>query len=232
MSDPHEKEDKRIQDIPDNPVEQYWAMRMESCAQALEANNFEVHRVQTLAEAKTRVLQDILGRLEPESISWGGSMTFQASGLYEALKDNPDYRILDTYDKSLSPEESYERRRQALLTDLFFTGTNAMTETGKLVNLDMYGNRVGAIAFGPKNVVVLAGRNKITADLEEGLYRVKNFAAPVNTLRLKKKTPCVKTSYCADCSSKDRICNVWTFTEKSFPKGRIIVVLINQDLGF
>jgi L-lactate utilization protein LutB len=125
-----------------------------------------------------------------------------------------------------------ELRRQALLVDLFITGANAVTETGKLVNLDMYGNRVAGITFGPKHVVILVGRNKIVGDVEEAMWRVKDYAAPVNALRLEKKTPCVKTSYCEECRSPDRICNTWTITEKSFPKGRVKVILINKEMGF
>jgi MinD superfamily P-loop ATPase len=95
----------------------------------------------------------------------------------------------------------------------------------------MIGNRACSINFGPKHVVILVGRNKIVSELDDAMFRVKNYAAPANAIRLEKKTPCVKTSYCEDCKSPDRICNVWTITEKSFPKGRIRVVLINQDLG-
>jgi hypothetical protein len=158
-------------------------------------------------------------------------MTFVATGLYDLLKTRPDLDVIDTFDKTITPEQIVERRRQALLVDLFITGSNAITEQGTLVNLDMIGNRVAAITFGPKNVVVLAGRNKIAPDLEEALYRVKNQTAPTNAMRLDKRTPCVKTSYCEDCKSPDRICNHWTITEKSFPKGRIKVILINEVLG-
>ncbi|HIJ68795.1 MAG TPA: lactate utilization protein, partial [Deltaproteobacteria bacterium] len=129
------------------------------------------------------------------------------------------------------PEEMLERRRRSLLVDLFITGTNAVTETGKLVNLDMLGNRVAGITFGPRNVIILAGRNKVVPDIEDAMMRVKNYAAPANAMRLDKKTPCVKTSICEECRSLDRICNTWTITEKSFPKGRIKIVLINEDLG-
>ena len=159
-------------------------------------------------------------------------MTFKDTGLYDALKDRDDLEILDTYDKNPSKEDSYERRRQALLTDLFFTGTNAVTLDGKLVNLDMIGNRVGALTFGPKNVIVLAGRNKIVTDMDEAMYRIKNYVAPVNAMRLAKKTPCAKTSFCQECKSPDRICNTWTITEKAFPPKRVKVVLINEDMGF
>jgi hypothetical protein len=158
-------------------------------------------------------------------------MTFIATGLYEALKNDKNVQILDTFDKTISREEGWERRRQALLVDLFITGTNAVTESGMLVNLDMIGNRVGGITFGPKNVIILVGRNKIVSDLEDAMMRIKNYAAPANAIRLNMKTPCVKTSYCEECKSKERICNTWAITEKSFPKGRIKVVLINEDLG-
>jgi hypothetical protein len=96
----------------------------------------------------------------------------------------------------------------------------------------MYGNRIGGITFGPRHVVILIGRNKLVPDLEEAFFRIKNYVAPVNAMRLDKKTPCVKTSFCEECKSPDRICNTWTITEKSYPKGRVKVVLINEELGF
>ena len=96
----------------------------------------------------------------------------------------------------------------------------------------MIGNRVCGLTFGPRHVVVLVGRNKIVPDIEEAMFRIKNYAAPVNAMRLGKKTPCAETSYCQECKSPDRICNTWTITEKSLPKGRIKVILINEDLGF
>jgi L-lactate utilization protein LutB len=215
----------------ENPVEHYWLTRLADVKDALEANNFEVYQADSGADAKRIVMEDIIPKSGAKSVSWGGSMTFVATGLYEALKTHPGLKVLDTFDKSLSPEENMERRRQSLMVDIFITGTNAVTETGKLINLDMIGNRVAAITFGPKNVVILVGRNKIVPELEDAMFRIKNFAAPVNCLRLDKKTPCVKTSYCEECKSPDRICNAWTIAEKSFPKGRVKVVLINEDLG-
>jgi hypothetical protein len=158
-------------------------------------------------------------------------MTFVATGLYDSLRSSDRIEVIDTFDRSVPADEFTERRRQALLADLFFTGTNAVTETGLLVNLDMIGNRIGGLTFGPKHVVVLAGRNKVVPDVEEAMARIKNFVAPANAMRLDMKTPCVKTGYCEDCSSPSRICNTWTITEKSFPKGRIRIVLINEDLG-
>ena len=158
-------------------------------------------------------------------------MSLHESEILDALKQRKGLKMLDPSDPSISKEEKLERRRQALLSDLYLTGTNALTESGQLINLDMYGNRVAALAFGPRHVVVLVGRNKLCVDVEEAMLRVKGYAAPANAARLKMKTPCVKTAFCEDCKSPERICNVWTITEKSFPKGRIKVVLINEDLG-
>ena len=197
----------------------------------MEGNNFEVFIADNAVDAGHQVLEKILPKTGAKNVSWGGSMTFIATGLFDSIKDNPGLEVLNTFNKNLSPEDALELRRQALLVDLFITGTNAVTETGELVNLDMFGNRVAGITFGPKNVVILVGRNKIVPDLEAAMVRIKDYVAPTNAMRLNKKTPCVKTSCCEECKSPDRICNSWTITQKSFPKGRIKVVLINEDLG-
>jgi L-lactate utilization protein LutC len=215
----------------DNPLQHFWQIRLQSVKQALADNHFEALVAESATDAKKLVLQEILPKTGAKKLSWGGSMTFRATGLYDALLKDPQYQILDTYDAKLSREEVIERRRQALMSDLFIMGTSAVTEDGNLVNLDMIGNRVAALTFGPLFVVVLVGRNKIVADLNEAFSRIKNVAAPANAIRLDKKTPCVKTSYCEDCKTAERICNVWTITEKSYPKDRIKVVLINEDLG-
>jgi LUD domain len=209
----------------------YWQLRLGNLKETLESNNFEVFIAQNAREAGRQVMDKILPKLAPKSISWGGSMTFVATELYDMLKAYPNAEILDTFDKSLSPEENLERRRQSLLVDLFVTGTNAVTRSGELVNLDMIGNRVAGITFGPRNVVVMVGRNKVVEDLEAAIDRIKDYAAPANAMRLNKKTPCAKTSVCEECKSPERICNSWTITQKSFPKGRIKVVLINENLG-
>ena len=215
----------------DKPVENYWQKRLNEVKKALEDNNFEVFVADNAADASKIVQEEILPKTGAKTVSWGGSMTFIATGLYNSIKDNPDMEILDTFNKSLSGEEKIELRRRSLLVDLFITGTNAITEMGQLVNLDMVGNRIGGITFGPKHVVILVGRNKIVSDLEDAMYRIKNYVAPTNSMRLDMKTPCVKTSHCEECKSPDRICNTWTITEKSFPKGRVKLVLINEDLG-
>ena len=215
----------------DQPIDNFWKHRLADLKAALEANNFEVFMTDHQEAACEIVLEEIIPQLSPKTISFGGSMTFVNSGLYQQILGNSDAEVLDTLDKSIPAKELHESRRQAMLVDLFITGTNAVTETGQLINLDMLGNRVGALTFGPKNVLLLIGRNKLVADIYEGMDRIKNYTAPTNAMRLDMKTPCVKTSYCEECKSPARICNSWTITEKSYPKGRVKIVLINQDLG-
>lgn len=214
------------------PIDAYYGKRLAQTAQALADNHFAAHVVADAEAAAALVLTTILPRTEAKVVSYGGSMTLAATGLPAALARLPELTVIDTLDHGVPAEELYERRRQALLADLFLTGTNAVTEDGVLVNLDMIGNRACAVAFGPRHVVVLVGRNKIVPDVNAAMARIKNFAAPVNAMRLSKKTPCVATSHCEDCGSPQRICNVWTIAEKCFPRGRVTVILVNQDLGF
>ncbi len=215
----------------EKPVENWWRIRLEQVKEMLEKNRFTVFIADDVEAAHGIVMETIIPSENPHSVSWGGSMTHISTGLYNTLKDDGRFEILDTYARDLTPEESMERRRQSLMVDLFLTGTNAVTESGQLVNLDMIGNRVGAITFGPKSVVILVGRNKLVPDLEDAMIRIKRFVGPANAMRLDKKTPCTKTAVCEECSSTDRICNTWTITEKSFPKGRVKIILINKDLG-
>ena len=215
-----------------NPIDNYWNLKLESVKQNLENNHFEVFIAQNAKQAKEIAINDIIPGLDIKTVSWGGSMSFVATGLFHELKDNPDIKVLNTFDRSLSTEEMMDLRRQSLMVDLFITGTNAVTEQGQLVNLDMMGNRVAAIMWGPKTVLLVIGRNKITSDLDEAMFRIKNYAAPVNTMNLDKKTPCAKTGVCHDCDSPDRICNYWTIIEKSFVRKRIKIILVNEDLGF
>lgn len=216
----------------EKPIDQYWLKRLDNLKDALDANNFDAFVAGTAGEAKDLVLSRIIPESGAKSVSWGGSLTFTATGLYHELKQVEGLEVIDTFEKGKSFEDVLELRRKSQLVDLFITGTNAITESGQLVNLDMIGNRVSAITFGPRAVLILAGRNKLVSDLDDAFFRIKNYAAPVNAMRLDKKTPCIKTSYCQDCSSVDRICNSWSINEKSFPKKRIKVVLINEDLGF
>jgi len=215
-----------------NPVNNYWNCKLSELKTNLEENKFEVFIAQSAEEAKNVALNEIIPKLQIKSVSWGGSMSFVATGLFHELKDKPELEVLNTFDRNLSNEEMMDLRRRSLMTDLFITGTNAVTEDGFLVNLDMVGNRVAAIMWGPKNVLLIIGRNKLCRDLDEAMFRIKTYAAPVNVINLDKKTPCRETGVCQDCKSPDRICNYWTITEKSFTKHRIKIILVNQDMGF
>lgn len=215
-----------------NPINNYWQLKLDAVKQHLEKNKFDVYIAESAEKAKDIALNNIIPPLGAKTVSWGGSVSFVSTGLFHALKDNPDFEVINTFDKSLPEAQKFELRRLALMADLFITGTNAITEDGHLVNLDMIGNRVAAIMWGPKNVLLIVGRNKICGNIEDAMYRIKNYSAPVNCMNLNKKTPCAKTGFCHDCASPDRICNYWTITEKSFQKGRIKIILVNEDLGF
>lgn len=217
---------------PKDPIDQYWNLKLETVKGNLEKNNFEVFITQTAGQARELALETIIPPLSLKSVSWGGSMSFVETGLFHELRDWEDIEVLNTFDKTMPADQMMDLRRRSLLVDLFITSSNALTEGGQLVNLDMVGNRVAAIMWGPKYVLLIIGRNKICADLGEAMDRVKNYAAPVNTMRLNKKTPCRETGKCHDCSSPDRICNYWTITEKCFGKKRIKIILVNEDLGF
>jgi len=212
-------------------IDHYWQMRLANLKMALEKNNFEVFVVDSGTDSIKIVQEKIIPSNQVKSISWGGSKTFLSTGLYDAIKGSSNLEILDVFDKGVPAEDYMAIRRKSLLVDLYITGTNAVTEEGQLVNLDMMGNRVAAITFGPKHVLILVSRNKIVPDLDAAMFRIKNYAAPTNAMRLGMKSPCATTSFCEECSSPDRICNTWTITEKSFPKGRVKVVLINEELG-
>jgi hypothetical protein len=210
----------------------YWKKRIEKCKEAFEANNFEVYAVDRNKEVKKLLLNEIFPKVHFKSVSWGDSISMLSTGIIQEVENLPGVRLLKTFEEGVPRDEIMERRRQALLVDLFLTGSNAITECGKLVNLDMIGNRVAGITFGPKNVIIVVGRNKIVKGVGEAMERVKNYAAPLNAIRHSGwKTPCVKTAYCMDCKNPQRICNTWTITEKSYPKGRIKLVLVNEDLG-
>lgn len=198
---------------------------------ALKKNNFAVYTAPDAKGAGELVLETIVPVLKPQIVSYGDSMTMHETGVLDGLRALPGVEFIDTFEQGVERAEIIERRRRALLSDLFVTGSNAVTTDGKLVNLDQVGNRVGGIVFGPRHVVILAGVNKLVANETEARERAKIIAAPRNALRHASRTPCAKTGECMDCKSPARICNVWAITEKSWPKHRIHVVLIDEDLG-
>lgn len=198
----------------------------------LEHNNFEVYFAGNTAGARDIFRTKILDKILISSASYGDSATMMATGALEMLKQRRSINFIETFDPADSWETKIAKRREALNVDLFLTGSNAITEAGQLINLDMIGNRVGALTFGPRYVVVFAGRNKIVKDLDAAINRIKNISAPLNAkLHTKFKVPCQTTGICSDCSSPDRICNTWSIIEKSFPANRIKIIMIDEDLG-
>lgn len=161
-----------------------------------------------------------------------GSMSLVEMGLWQALAQKPGVEVIDPFLPGLRPEEVYALRRQSLLADYMITSTNALTMDGKLVNLDATGNRVAGLCFGPEKVIVVAGMNKVTPDLESALARVKNHAAPINAMRAGMATPCVEDGICHNCKSPSRICNMWSIIEGYIIENRIHVKLVGEDLGY
>jgi hypothetical protein len=161
-----------------------------------------------------------------------GSMTAGGMGLWEAIAALPEVNLIDPYRPELTREEGLELRRQGLTADVMVAGTNAITLDGRLVNLDGMGNRVAAMAFGPKKVILVVGMNKVAPDLESAIARVKHYAAPINNIRYGLKNPCVETGLCSDCRSPQRICNMWSTIEGHMIKDRIHVKLVGEFLGY
>ena len=199
----------------------------------LQQNNFEVFFAENLLKAKEIFENIILKNIRFSGVSYADSVTLHKTGVLDLLKSMNSIEFIDTFNPEDSWKDQIYQRKKALTADLFLTGTNAITESGQLVNLDMVGNRVAALAFGPRNVVLFVGKNKIVKDLDEAFKRIKNISAPINAKRHENfNTPCIKTGICIDCKSALRICNTWTITEKSYPKHRIKIILIDQELGF
>lgn len=207
---------------------------LEQTVEALKKNKFNVFVADDPKQAKDIIFNEILSEIGPGLVSFGDSETLFATGVLDELKSmsNIDgWNFIDTFEEGVERPVIQQRRRDALQADIFFTGSNALTAKGQLVNLDMVGNRVGGIVWGPHNVVLTIGTNKLVENLDEAMTRIREIAAPKNAARHNCKTPCAKTGKCMDCNSPERICNVWTITEKSWPVGRISVVLIRGDYG-
>lgn len=183
----------------------------------------------TIARAK----EEVLAMIPPGSLVYRcGSMSLVEIGLWEAVKALPGVEVIDPYLPELSPEEGLERRRRGLTADIMITGTNAITLDGVLVNLDGMGNRVAAMSFGPRRVILLVGMNKVVPDLETALKRVKHHAAPLNNIRYGLPNPCVTTGLCVDCRTPTRICNMWSIIEGQMIRDRIHVKLVGEAMGY
>ena len=165
------------------------------------------------------------------TVSNGGSVTLQECGIMDMLRSRKDITYLDRT-TGATMEEVTDILRQALLSDCYFMSTNAITMDGELVNIDGSGNRMAALIFGPKEVIIVAGMNKVTADVHSAYKRVKNIASPPNCVRLNKNTPCALTGQCGNCLGDDCICSQTVVTRRSGIPGRIKVILVGEELGY
>lgn len=163
---------------------------------------------------------------ENSSIGWGGSVTLDQIGLIQALKDG-NYDAIDRMQKD--PKEQAARIFNA---DFFLMSTNAITLDGELINVDGRANRICYLCYGPEHVLIIAGMNKVVPDVKSGIQRVRNMAAPPNTTRLNKNTPCARFGRCMDCLEPDCICNQILITRRSGSPERIHVILVGEELGY
>jgi hypothetical protein len=203
-----------------------FASAAESIIKNLEKRNMEGYFFEDSASCIEAIISSI-----PENsiISWGGSETIKESGLMDRIKKG-NYSLLDR--DAVPDEEKRKLYAQTMLADYYLMSTNAITLQGELINIDGRGNRVAFLTFGPENVIVLAGMNKLVTDVEGGVKRTRNIAAPANAKRLDKKTPCNATGHCGDCFSNDCMCSQLVITRRSGNKGRIKVYLIAEELGY
>ncbi|MBE6774445.1 MAG: lactate utilization protein [Ruminococcaceae bacterium] len=193
----------------------------------LEKRNMTAFYCESKEDCRNKILE-IIGN--GKSISWGGTMSMKQCGVVEELEKNPSLTILDRAKQPADKMKDFYK--EVSVCDYFIMGTNAITLDGELVNIDGYGNRVASLIFGPEHVIVIAGMNKVSTDIPEALHRVRNIASPPNTVRLSKNTPCAVDGRCHDCYSPDCICNQVVITRRSRDKDRIIVILVNENLGF
>ncbi|NLU52155.1 MAG: lactate utilization protein [Clostridiaceae bacterium] len=168
---------------------------------------------------------------EGETVALGGSMSLFEARVIDHLRSGR-YNFLDRYAEGLTREQMEEIYRQSFFADAYITSTNAITLDGRLYNVDGNGNRVAAMIYGPKSVIVVAGINKIVNNMDEAYERLRNIAAPANAVRLSKNTPCAKTGTCMDCKSEDRICSSYVILGWQKAKNRIKLILVGEDLGY
>ena len=166
-----------------------------------------------------------------DSVSFGGSMTLEEAGILSALRDRSDIALIDRA-KAQTPDETAKMYHDALSCNRYFMSANAITQSGELVNIDGNGNRLAALIYGPEQVIVVAGMNKIVPTVTDAVDRVRNTATPLNCIRLNRATPCASTGVCADCLSSDCICNQIVVTRRSGNPDRIKVILVGEALGY
>lgn len=209
------------------PKELYYEKRGMTLVKNLQKRHFEAYYCATKAEALEKALSLIpVGA----SVGWGGAMSCQQIGLMDAVRAG-DYRAIDR-DQCTTPEAREQAMRDSQFADVFLTGANGLSMDGQMVNIDGSGNRVAAIIYGPKNVIVVAGMNKVEDSLEAAVRRARTIAAPMNQQRFQlPNNPCTANGVCADCKSETCICNQIVITRHCRPAGRIKFILVGEELG-
>lgn len=205
-----------------------WEKRAEQCTRNLRNHGFDGHFVQSPEEARELALKMVSGY---ESFGFGGSDTVRALGLVDELKAR-NKAVYDHWQQGLTKDEDLDIRLQQGRCDCFLCSANAISATGEVVNVDGIGNRVNAMTFGPKKVLIVAGMNKVTPDLESALSRVREVAGPMRAKSLGMETPCVETGICSDCNSPQRICRITSILHRKPMLTDVSVILVNQALGF
>ena len=208
------------------PVRKLYENKGPKVVEALNKRHFEAYYVSDKVAAVKKVLEIIP---KNHSVAWGGTMTMDELKLKEELKA-AGYTLIDR-DTGSTPEEREQIMHKALSCGSFIMSSNAVTEDGQLFNIDGKGNRVAALIYGPENVIIIAGMNKVVKDMDEAYARVRNYAAPANAQRFDIDTPCKKTGECFNCMSASTICAQFVTTRICKPAGRIKVVLIGEELG-
>ena len=205
-------------------TKKYYDKRAKVLVKNLQNRQFDAYYCETKEVALEKALELIP---KGATVGWGGAMSAQQIGLLEILHGE-DYHAID---RDLAPDR-VQAMRECLLSDVFITGANALSLDGEMVNIDGMGNRVAAICYGPKSVIVIAGMNKVVQDLEAAVNRARTVAAPMNKQRFPAETPCLVTGSCADCKAPGCICNQIVVTRNCRPAGRIKVILVGEELGF
>jgi hypothetical protein len=205
----------------------YQELQVERTIVALKKNNFDARFFPKAAEALAEVWKMIP---EGSTVGYGGSLTLNQIGFIEEAQKR-SVKFLNPFAKGLSPEEGEKIRRQIFSADFFLASSNAITEDGKLYNIDATGNRVAPMIFGPKKVILVCGVNKIVKDIDEAQKKVQEWTAPMNVKRLGYKNPCGQTGECSDCASPERICNAYVILAKKPRRTDISVFIIGEFLG-
>ncbi|ABP66665.1 protein of unknown function DUF1121 [Caldicellulosiruptor saccharolyticus DSM 8903] len=212
-----------------NPNKKWWIdINLETLKKNLELRNFECF----IVDKKEDIVPLLEKIIEKGSVvSCGGSMTLFECGVIDFLR-NGKFNFLDRYKEGLSGDELGEIYRKSFWADYYIMSSNAITLDGKLINIDGNGNRLAALMFGPKSVIVIVGINKLVLNEQEGINRVRNIASPMNAKRLSKNTPCTSSGKCHDCLSQDCICSHIVVTRRHPVKGRIKIIIVKEELGF